>query len=262
MSNQQTWFILNNGVDSDQIKRIYKYHTQPNPYYLFDQTPLAEIKEQGPYVLRVDNSSKFIQSYLEDSQLWHGIMLETNATPDQLLSHLRNLLLVRFETEQKGILNYYHQQVATYFMQMPEYLLPFWLGPINKVTWYGATWQDKYYNTEKLYQIANPQPSDNYIQAEPSLTEEQLALLNKCEQEQAIYRLSNTLELDYQQIATYQQEAEQLGFKDQAALKQYILLREDNLTQPIPNKELVGVTTIDKLTILRQYWQQHTGVTA
>lgn len=257
-----TWFVLNNGVDTEQIKRIYKYHSNPNPYYLFDQTLLAEIKQQGPYVLRVDDSPKFIQSYLDDPQLWQGIMLETNATSAQLLSHLRNLLLVRFEKEQKGILNYYHQQVATYFFQMPEYLQPFWLGPINKITWYGATWQDKFYHTEKLYQLANPKPTENYIQAEPTLNEEQLALLKLCEQEQTIYRLSNMLELDYQQVATYQQEAIALVLHDQAAVKQYILVREDNQTQPLPDKKLVGVTTLDKLKTLRNYWQQQTGVTA
>lgn len=256
MSIQQTWFILNNGADPEQIKRIFKYHTQPNPYSLFDQTLLSEIKENGPYVLRVDDSPKFMQSYLADSQLWQGIMLETNATSEQLLSHLRNLLLVRFEEEQKGILNYYHQQVATYFFQMPEYLLPFWLGPINKVVWYGATWQDKFYNIEKLYQLSNPKPTNDYILAEPTLSEQQLALLNQCEQEQAIYRLSNALELDYKQVLVYQQEADTLGIKEQTAFRQYVLLRQDHITQPIPDKELVGVTTTDKLKALRQYWQQ------
>lgn len=255
------WFILNNPLDQDQIKRLYKYHSNPRPYYLYENTLLEEGKEQGPYVVRVDDSPKFIQSYLDDANLWQGMMLETKVDKEQLLSHLKNMLVVRFEQEQKGLLNYFHPQVATYFFQMPDYLLPFWLGPIDKITWYGATWQDKYNGQQKLYQINNTNPTNDYILGEPNLSEEQLALLKQCEQDLATYRLSQSQELDYSQVAHFQQEANSLGLDDEIAYRQYILLRQDNQNQPLPNK-LTGVTTIDKLQNLRDYWQQQAGATA
>lgn len=253
-SQQQVWLLLPY-VSSQKMRLLFSYCQNPIVHWLFTSTVLEEVKNQGPAVVNITDS-KLYQDYQQQPEKWQGHIIYTQASQTELLSHLRALLVVRFYGQEKGVLNYYHPQVASYFFQMPESQLSYWLGPIDLFAWYGGSYLALANQQEAVHHVLNPLPvkQRQAFQAESALTPEQEQLLGECQAQYELNEWCCNHGVPYTEGWNYQQEGLRLGFYDDS-LTNYIALRAKNPTQAIPTDFPIESNAEYKLSLLKNNWE-------
>jgi len=212
--------------DEALLQRIYQLEADPQPQALFAHTELEPHIEQGPWLIGVAPDSPWLAAYRQAPEQWPGVLLSSRQPVDKLLAHLRQMLVVQFDGERKGVLRYYDPCVASYFFPATEAVAA-WLGPIEQLLWHGTTWAER---AEKIshwrslrHESANPGvlPRGNLV-----LDKTQIAALEQQQLEAFAYecwqRHSHT---GFSQVFDYLQQGLAAGFDEEQSLGAYLDLR-------------------------------------
>lgn len=248
------WLLLDQFSKEISLKQIWKL-SSPKMYYLFDDTSLSEYKEEGPLLFGGDIKA-LLADYQTNPTNWHGLIINSSQTEQELIKHLRALLFVTYPPESKGILSYYNIHTASYFSSNTEpAAIATWLGPINSLKWYGGTWQQQANEQLQWYEIENPatQATSSIAEFYP-LTEQQQQALTLARQHKYAYDWAESYQQDFNQTYQHLQEAITLDFDEIQYLRQYLELRAKYPQQSIP--ELIeGTNAQQRLDYLNNTWR-------
>ncbi len=155
MTNAQSWLLLE--YRDDLPEKLYRLGENPDPYRLFDATELASCVDQSPLLVSVAENPSIAADFLAQPHDWAGLQIDSAQPLPNVLQHLRHILFIGFEGSRKGVLRYSNPRTASYFFPALEGGdLPLWLGPIRRLSWYGATWRESAAQQAHWYCQENP----------------------------------------------------------------------------------------------------------
>lgn len=100
--------------------RIYALEESPSLHLLYQQSAYEALADVGPLLVAVRPHSELTQVFQQEWQATAGIWLESDASEDNLLEHLRSLIHVRLEGDQTTLFRYHDPRIMT-----------LWLGPLK-----------------------------------------------------------------------------------------------------------------------------------
>lgn len=155
MTNAQSWLLLE--YRDDLPEKLYRLGENPDPYRLFDGTELAPCVDQSPLLVSVAENPSLMADFLAQPHGWAGLQIDSAQPLPNVLQHLRHILFIGFDGSRKGVLRYSNPRTASYFFPALEGGdLPLWLGPIRRLSWYGATWRESAAQQAHWYCQENP----------------------------------------------------------------------------------------------------------
>lgn len=138
------------------LPELYQLGDAPGPIRLFDGTELAACEEESPLLINAQANPSLLAAMQNEPLTWPGLQLQVTGTTEGLLSHLRHILLIRFDQERRGVLRYSLPRTASYFFPACDTdTRPLWFGPIQRLSWYGGTWHDRADGREAWQQLEN-----------------------------------------------------------------------------------------------------------
>ncbi|MHC8352707.1 DUF4123 domain-containing protein [Pseudomonas sp. RT4P38] len=154
-----TWILLER--PAAQLKTLYSLAPHPDTQMLFADTQLSSFAEQSPLLVRLNNQPTLNQAIEQNPAQWPGLLIESTCDAPSVLAHLRQMLIVKFDQQRKGVLRYSNPTVASYFFgACTAQDLGLWLGPINRLRWFGATWVVKAAGEASWNQLDNLHATD------------------------------------------------------------------------------------------------------
>lgn len=154
-----TWILLER--PAAQLKTLYSMATHPDTQMLFAGTPLSRFAEQSPLLVRLNNQPTLNQAIEQNPAEWPGLQIESTCDTPLVLAHLRQILIVKFDQQRKGVLRYSNPTVASYFFgACSAQDLSLWLGPIDRLRWFGATWATQAIGEAGWQQLNNLHATD------------------------------------------------------------------------------------------------------
>lgn len=137
---------------------LYHQAEDPDPIRLFDGTELAACEEESPLLINAQTNPSLLATVQSEPLAWPGLLLEATETTEGLLAHLRHILFMHFDQERRGVLRYSRPRTASYFFPACDAeMLSLWLGPIQRLSWYGGTWHDHADGRETWLHLENQQ---------------------------------------------------------------------------------------------------------
>lgn len=230
LPNLSTPLLMLLELDEPLLRRIYQLEPDPRPEALFADTELGAHVEQGPWLIQLMPDSPLLSAYRQAPEQWPGLLLSSGRPVDELLAHLRAMLVVQFEGERKGILRFYDPRVASYLFAATEAVTT-WLGPIEQLFWYGSTWPDRSENISHWHSLRSESthhgvPPDGGL----ILDRTQIAALERQQLESFAYEFwQGHSQTEFNQILGYLQQGLASGFDDEKSLGAYL---EARLTYP------------------------------
>jgi len=178
------WILLER--PAAQLKTLYSMSTHPETQRLFAGTSLNSFAEHGPLLVRLYNQPTLTQVIEKNPAEWPGLLIESTCDTPSVLAHLRQMLFVNFDQQRKGVLRYSNPTVASYFFgACSAQDLSLWLGPINALRWFGATWATQATGETGWQQLNNLHASDWRIERTHQ------AMVLSAAQEEALTRQRN-----------------------------------------------------------------------
>ncbi|SEM89240.1 protein of unknown function [Pseudomonas sp. ok272] len=223
---------------------------------LFEGTDLHALRDQGPQLIDLAAHPVLAQCLHEQPQDWPGLLLETSVAPGPLLAHLRRMLTVTFGVHYKAVLSYYNPFIASYFFDACDAReLSRWLGPVEKLYWYGGTWADRALGSQGWQQLVNPRLPVSPLAVDDNLSLRQQGKLQTCMLERRAWDWSRSTGHDYARIWSCVQEGLAHGFNESRVLDGWLRLR---LRYPSGrlDESLPGDTQQEQLDSLRGRWQR------
>lgn len=243
--NQQAWLLMKIS-EQTPLAKLYENGDNPRVSWLYDSTLLEDVKEEGPLLTNITDTS-LLTDFCQTPELWSAFLIYTSdqVTEEQLLQHLRNLLIVRFNEEDTGILNYFDPKVASFFFNMPDHQLSQWLGTIDLISWWGGDYIEVESHQQKLHMVINPLPlaQREPLPEKPMLTKEQEELLLQCQEQQYLKQWSLNVNIPFLSAWQYYQEGLQQGFSDED-LENYIKQRASKVEKMLRQNFFPDITTI------------------
>jgi len=222
---------------------------------LLANTDMHLIRDQGPMLVHMTPCNPFSLTCSHELHDWPGLWIVCSATRQELLAHLRRMLIVRFSDHYKSLLSYYNVQTASYFFDaMDPRELSRWLGPIESITWFGGPWSDKVDNTEGRQFVINPRLDVSPLTDEPELSPTQEKKLQQCLLERHAYFWSRTKGSNYRRTLSHLHEGLHLGFNDTTLLDEWLALRARFPSALVPSN-LPGDSQQARFKNLAGYWQ-------
>ncbi len=229
--NTGRWLLLER--TEHLLPELYKLGEDPNPIHLFDNTELVACEEESPLLINAQANPSLLAAMQGEPLAWPGLLLETPATTQDLLAHLRHILFIRFDQERRAVLRYSRPRTASYlFPACDAETLATWLGPIQRLSWYGGTW----------HELANGQTAWRHVENQqanrwqPTASAQELHL--SAMQEQALQRQQGEHFLyqwwerqqgiGFQTAWDYLSAGMQAGFVTAESLSAYLDLRHTN----------------------------------
>lgn len=155
MTNAQSWLLLE--YRDDLPEKLYRLGDNPDPNRLFDGTELAPYADQSPLLISVAENPSIAAGFRAQPLDWAGLQIDSAQPLSSVLQHLRQILFIGFDGSRKGVLRYSSPRTASYFFPALEGGdLPLWLGPIRRLSWYGATWRENADQQVHWYSQENP----------------------------------------------------------------------------------------------------------
>ncbi|MCQ2028246.1 DUF4123 domain-containing protein [Stutzerimonas zhaodongensis] len=229
--NAGHWLLLER--TEHLLPKLYHLGEDPSPIRLFDDTELAACEEESPLLINARANPSLLAAVQNEPHSWPGLVLETTGTTQDLLVHLRHILVIRFDQERRGVLRYSRPRTASYFFPASDTVIrPLWLGPIQRLSWYGGTWHERADGREAWQQIDNRQAQ----MWRPATTDHELHL--SATQERALQRQQSEHFLylwwerqsgiRFETAWTYLSDGMQTGFVAADSLSAYLDLRHAN----------------------------------
>ncbi|OEC50117.1 DUF4123 domain-containing protein [Pseudomonas sp. ENNP23] len=238
-------------------KRLYQHAEAPAVQRLFGATELAAYAEHSPLLVNVQSCPDVYGAFHQAPEQWPGLQLTTSHTAADLLQHLRRMLFVRFEGQRRGVLRYYSPRTASYFFPACAEERMHWLGPIQQLDWYGATWAEEADQVRRLYSLGNPAAA--HWQQPPAgqayiLGPEHLQALQHQQAQRFLYHWWQQYPgVDYAHACVWIEEGRQLGFSSADGVTAFLNLRKAQLTRPLP-QQLSSEDDSQRLSALERYW--------
>lgn len=111
---QAVYALLDGAQNAKLLQHIWTAHPDPKAESLFLHTPRAELREQGPWLLQLDDEPGLwheLLAQLEQRPL--GILIASPAPLAELAQHLRHLLDARLADGELALMRYYDPQVLS-----------------------------------------------------------------------------------------------------------------------------------------------------
>lgn len=122
LSDTDRTFILIDGAKvSDLAQAIYCDEETPRCDALYRGTELSELLEISPWLVETDMASSLARRCFGDWQhLGAAILLQARCEFDEVINHLRGLLIARLETGDKVIFRFYDPEIARHLLKRDE----------------------------------------------------------------------------------------------------------------------------------------------
>jgi len=119
--SQLNCYLLLDGAQIDGLAaKIYVLEESPSLHLLYQQSVYEALAEVGPLLVAVRPHSELAQVFQQEWQATAGIWLESDASEDDLVEHLRSLIHVQLEGDQTTLFRYYDPRI-----------MALWLGPLK-----------------------------------------------------------------------------------------------------------------------------------
>lgn len=254
--SQSGWLLLDTLGMPGVIERFKQRFENGYPWSeLFAETELQQLRGQGPLLLRMSPGSPLSAVLQQEPAQWPGLHIVCSVPKQQLLDHLRRMLIVRFGGHYKSLLAYYSVQTASYFFDATDaHELSRWMGPIHSLTWYGGSWSDKAEGIQGRQFVINPALEAAALTVEPALSQKQEAKLQQCLIERHAYFASRGDLGDFQRTLEHVHEGLNHGFNNTVVLDLWLALRARFPKASVPSS-LRGSTQQMRFEHLSNYWQ-------
>lgn len=249
---------------NDTLKKLYSGKFQyPQIDYLFDGTEISHLKNQSPLIIQDKTVTN--ATYYEFLEKQSGLLITSNVPKDQLLIHLRHIMLVYFSAEQFGLFRYYDPFIASYFFpSLDQTDNAFWMGPISQLEWYNVTWRERVKDQDKWKKHINIE-SEQWqsqridVQIKPILKNQHIKVLEQMQQEKVAYKWqqnnhSNIVQASFDQIVNWVQEAVKIGCWTDSEVESYLQIRSQYPTKPLP-ENIASQEIKQKLADIKYYFQ-------
>lgn len=249
------WLLLDVPSDLGMVGDFKAIFPRTVCYELFENTELHAIREQGPLLLPLGDEGDFNLITGAQTGDWPGLFIICPAPGEELLAHLRRMLIVRFSDQHKSLLTYYNVQTASYFFDaMDAEDLSRWMGPAESITWFGGPWGDKVDNTQGRQYVVNPRRAVSPLPDEPWLSPWQEKKLQQCFVERHAYYWSRTFGHTYRRTLRHLHEGLSYGFNDSTILDEWLTLRARFPSASVP-ASLPGGSQQARFENLTNYWK-------
>ena len=137
-----TWLVIEQ--EERTLQRLYELEDSPELHWLFHGTRYAEWQEKSPLVVRVSESSRLWQAFVEKraEPPLRGIVVTNRDSSDGIMAHLRRLLEVGFYGRRRALLRFYDPWIMAVLLGA-ESSVARWLGPLAGIYWYGGTFAQR-----------------------------------------------------------------------------------------------------------------------
>lgn len=265
----QYYLLLEN--QQQGLKQLYSgKYSKPVVYNLFAGTELEGLKNQAP-IVAIDQSVNL--TTLQDTlQKNTGLIISTNYSSQDLLAHLRWLLMVYMSPEQTAIFRYYDPIISQYFFtSLSEQDTATWLGPIKRLEWFINTWRNKAYEDNKWQSWENPQANtwqkdQQKLQLRPRLEKRHSMALQDMQEEKFAYYWQqnpqkNTAKIDIDQAIYWVKQGINMGLWQDSDLERYLAIRSQHPTKRLPEYWTTNEAT-ERLAYLAKYFNQTSVLTS
>jgi hypothetical protein len=249
------WLLLDAPGEPGAAATRRQQFAPARQYGLFDDTEWQSLRDHGPVLIDLKGCPALAERCLGEPHLWSGLWLVSEASPSQLLEHLRRMLTVTVGLHHRALLSYYNPYTASYFFDACDAReLSRWLGPIRQIRWFGGTWADRAIGCQGWQQLFNPGLVVKPLGIEEDLSARQRDALQTCLLEQHAWCWSQSTGRDYPRLWSHLKEGLALGFSERPVLDGWLWLR---LQHPgaKPELPLSGATQQARLDSLRTLWQ-------
>lgn len=233
----QRWFLFE--YTDELLQKLYQLGDNPEPQLLFEGTTLGPYADQGPMLVSADANPAIAAAVNDIPADWPGLSIDSSHSLDELLKHLRQILFIGFDGQRKGVLRYSNPRTASYFFPACTVDdLPTWLGPIQTLAWYGATWRISASEQARWYRAENLQAEQWQPTTEPlllHLSDEQSQALRCQQTERFLFQWwEQQSALSFPQAWDYLKEGMASDFVSADSLSAYLDLRSahPNARQP------------------------------
>lgn len=225
------WLLLES--TEHLLPELYRLGENPDPIRLFDSTELSTCEEESPLLINAQANPSLLATIQREPLAWPGLQLETTGETEGLLSHLRHILFIRFDQERRGVLRYSRPSTASYLFPCCNVeTLPIWLGPIQRLSWYGGTWHERADGREAWHHLEN-QHATRWRSGSPAhelhLNTTQEQALQRQQGEHFLYQWwERQNDIRFDTAWTYMTAGMQCGFVSTDSLSTYLDLRHTN----------------------------------
>ncbi|WP_447529768.1 DUF4123 domain-containing protein [Vreelandella sp. TE19] len=170
-SDQSTyWLILEE--TGNTLASLYSRFGIIDYELLFLKTRYSGFLKRSPIVLPVNQDSRqILEAFASDARtaIAPGVMVRSSEPRQKVLDHLRKCLSVKFYGNRKGMMRFYHPDVAALLFSNMSEVSDQWFGPLDRWVWQGAElnmplgdklpWQAVTRNTKTVVQENLPEGS-------------------------------------------------------------------------------------------------------
>ncbi|EPC00227.1 hypothetical protein L861_06960 [Litchfieldella anticariensis FP35 = DSM 16096] len=139
------WLVLEE--TGQTLASLYDMSPAVEYEWLFLETPFADFLKRSPLILRLnDVRGDILHAFEQDPKtgISPGIVVSSQASEAEVFAHLRRCLEVRFYDDRKGMLRYYHPDIAAALFESSSRPSRQWLGPLECWIWFGTTLQQQH----------------------------------------------------------------------------------------------------------------------
>ncbi|WP_248804512.1 DUF4123 domain-containing protein [Pseudomonas sp. MWU13-2100] len=248
------WLLLDVPAAPGAVEALKERYARYLAYNLFEGTAFQGLGEVAPRLLQLAGDCPLSRLSQANPSLWPGLFLHSRAPVRALLAHLRQILVVGFDDQHRGLLSYYNPQTASYFFDSSDpHELSGWLGPIHCLYWHGGTWADKAIGSIGWQQLFNPGLEVPALATPPVLSSRQQRRLQTCLLERHAYQWSRCSGHEYDRTWCHVQEGIAQGFREYGLLDGWLHLRAEYPAAAIP-AGLRGDSPVERLENLRRVW--------
>lgn len=122
------WLVLDPRSHEQALARLYEYEPDADIAELFHTTQLQNLHDISPRVAPIEPQSPMLRWLFDENPRNWGMVLASDATQDEILDHLRSLLLVKTDGE-SVILRIWDGSVLNSLCSALPEEIPFSLAP-------------------------------------------------------------------------------------------------------------------------------------
>ncbi len=111
-----SYLLLDGAQIEGLVARIYGLEESPLLHLLYQQSAYEALAEIGPLLVAVRPPSELAQVFQQEWQATAGIWLESDASEDDLVEHLRSLIHVRLDGDQTMLFRYHDPRIMALWL--------------------------------------------------------------------------------------------------------------------------------------------------
>lgn len=141
----QHWLVLEESGNT--LSSLYRQLPNVDFDWLFLQTRYKDFLKRSPIMMPLNQATRgILETFSADPRrgIAPGVVIASHAPRNEVLAHLRSCLEVTFYGNRKGMLRFYHPDIAAALFSHPEGVSRQWFGPIDQWIWQGDEMGVKY----------------------------------------------------------------------------------------------------------------------